>query len=58
MNDVKAILSFVLKKVGIFPVQLDSVQAIQVKDRNFKKKIKENPEDYKRFKIENVQGTT
>ena len=52
VDGVEATLPFVIKEEGIFPVQLNRIQVIQL---NLGKRLKENPRDYQRSKIENSQ---
>ena len=55
VDNVEAILPFIQKEEGIFSVQLDRNKAIQVKGRSLRKRLKDSPEDFKKFKIKNVK---
>jgi len=58
VDDVEAILPFASKDEGIFPIQLQLIQNSQSKDRSLRKRLKDNPNHYKRQEIENVQVIT
>ena len=58
VDDVEAILPFASKDEGIFPIQLQLIQNSQGKDRSLRKRLKDNPNHYKRQEIENVQVIT
>ena len=59
VDDVEAILSFASMDEGIFPIQLQLlIQNSQSKDRSLRKRLKENPNHYKKKAIENVQVIT
>ena len=58
VDDVEAILPFASKDEGIFPIQLQLIQNSQSKDRSLRKRLKDNPNHYKKQAIENVQVIT
>ena len=55
VDDVDAVLPFVPVDPTVFPVNLRTIQEQQVSDRSLRRRLKTNPKDYSKLKVEQTQ---
>ena len=55
VEDVNTVMPFVQKDKDIFPIKLEEIQERQEVDRSLRKRIRDNPKDYKKLIIENYK---
>ena len=55
VDDVDAVLPFVPVEPTVFPVNLKTIHEHQVSDRSLRRRLKTNPADYNKLKVEQIQ---
>ena len=55
VEDVNTVMPFVQKDKDIFPIKLEEIQERQEVNRSLRKRIRDNPKDYKKLIIENYK---
>ena len=55
VDDVDTVLPFVPVEPSVFPVNLKTIHEHQVSDRSLRRRLKTNPKDYHKLKVEQIQ---